>query len=356
MSKHLKRAGGGVGYRWRCNKDLSQPYGGALELSWPAVSRRHIDLFLPSSPNTVPPRKSAAYPVNLGLRKLFMSLPQVGSERPPAAGREQHSDSRSELQSRCSQRAGVERGPSTVSAPRCTLCTGHIHLSLHPQKHWLPADSLWVCQAPCDWSCCNPREGDVALAWREFNVYWVLKRGTPGAASRRARAANADPQRPGGYREGKKAVSATERRPQRFGRPLRGSQCLSAQGEMNFHCGRGQTWPPFRFPLLQGLLLVPFLLTHPSTAPVVLQSATRQNVHVPGSWASSDRCALSAPCHAFHGISRPPTWMPESCTGLCAVEINREAPGLQGIRVRFHGDNVTVICNCHLVSRQKTGR
>ena len=38
MSKHLKRAGGGVGYRWRCNKDLSQPYGGALELSWPAVS------------------------------------------------------------------------------------------------------------------------------------------------------------------------------------------------------------------------------------------------------------------------------------------------------------------------------
>ena len=52
-----------------------------------------------------------------------------------------------------------------MSAPRCTLCTGHIHLSLHPQKHWLPADSLWVCQAPCDWSCCNPREGDVALAW-----------------------------------------------------------------------------------------------------------------------------------------------------------------------------------------------
>ena len=25
-------------------------------------------------------------------------------------------------------------------------------------------------------------------------------------------------------------------------------------------------------------------------------------------------------------------------------------------RVRFHGDNVTVICNCHLVSRQKTER
>lgn len=25
-------------------------------------------------------------------------------------------------------------------------------------------------------------------------------------------------------------------------------------------------------------------------------------------------------------------------------------------RVRFHGDNVTVICNCLLVSRQKTGR